>query len=398
MKPGYFVALCVALNFFACTEDKLALNQEVQSFTFQSYIVDYGTTHAEEYSLESEHLIVELPSAIAHELQANYKSGQLLNIETDDIHQFVNGSFDLSKVQLSKNLLAENRSGMRRVLGVIVNGPDKAALAEISDIERNLFSKEISSKSLESFYDLQSSGQIHFEGDVVEIDFPESIAGMNFLRVKCEDILNDLGYSYDDYDHVCFFTDDTNNYLGLASMNGKFSHVDESLSAYALTHEIGHNLGLRHASLITENGVRKEYGDKSDVMGSSYKELNGAHRLCMGWIEDSRVQEIHGSSASMEIVPLEFHTLDVDRTQVMTLKADEFDIVLSLRTDFNEFDQSLQSHYVNNIAVHRLLPTNQTELLKILSPGDSYTMEDVNKTVEYVSLQSDNSAILRIAK
>lgn len=57
--------------------------------------------------------------------------------------------------------------------------------------------------------------------------------------------------------------------------------MDESL--FILTcccqHEVGHNLGMRHSSDITDSIV--EYGDRSGVMGISYLIDDGPSRAKM---------------------------------------------------------------------------------------------------------------------
>ncbi len=79
---------------------------------------------------------------------------------------------------------------------------------------------------------------------------------------------------------------DFNSALGSTALNGKVGGV--------ALHEYGHNLGVWHANSLEcgpdaiANGAcaSDEYGDRSDVMGSSggYGHLNGVHKDIMGWV------------------------------------------------------------------------------------------------------------------
>src|ERR1041384_3451001 len=72
-------------------------------------------------------------------------------------------------------------------------------------------------------------------------------------------------------------------------------------------HELGHNLGMKHAGLFGDWERTLEYGDCSDVMGTAgcsdvdtvemgyyvrLMHVNGPHKVQMGWIPESRVVEV----------------------------------------------------------------------------------------------------------
>jgi len=76
-------------------------------------------------------------------------------------------------------------------------------------------------------------------------------------------------------------------------VNGMVSVYNDDWCLYpsAQIHEIGHNMGLLHSA-----EAHQEYGDKSCLMGHSFKDLetpkmcfNGAKSWILGWYEDGSV-------------------------------------------------------------------------------------------------------------
>lgn len=73
-----------------------------------------------------------------------------------------------------------------------------------------------------------------------------------------------------------------------------------------MEHEIGHTLGLQHASSYSCRGLqidryvnceRVEYGDSYDVMGGAYYQhhMSGANKLFLRWLQSQQVQEVSQS-------------------------------------------------------------------------------------------------------
>jgi M6 family metalloprotease-like protein len=90
-----------------------------------------------------------------------------------------------------------------------------------------------------------------------------------------------------------------NNAMGSTAFNGKIGGV--------ALHEYGHNLGIWHAnSLDCGTGAiganvcySTEYGDPSDVMGSSsgFGHPNGAHKDTLAWLGNNRAQTVSSSGS-----------------------------------------------------------------------------------------------------
>lgn len=97
-------------------------------------------------------------------------------------------------------------------------------------------------------------------------------------------------------------------WAGLASVGGTSSWINAAFSFGTLAHELGHNFGLKHASLwtVTDNdpvsraGTSREYGDPFDVMGNNAardvrSHFNHRAKNQVGWLPDSAVRTVTAS-------------------------------------------------------------------------------------------------------
>ena len=100
----------------------------------------------------------------------------------------------------------------------------------------------------------------------------------------------------DAYDHIeTFLPAVPCPWAGLGEWGGRYTHVQGS---YALNmgirmHELGHNLGLSHASLATMSSTGlddfSEYGDEADPMGTGSPTVVGfglPNVVGLGWMDD----------------------------------------------------------------------------------------------------------------
>ena len=85
-------------------------------------------------------------------------------------------------------------------------------------------------------------------------------------------------------------------WAGLADISGPISFINGTLSTRVIAHELGHNLGVHHASSLrctdtagaavpfSTTCSASEYGDPFDVMGSSTRQSSAVTKVRLGYI------------------------------------------------------------------------------------------------------------------
>jgi hypothetical protein len=126
------------------------------------------------------------------------------------------------------------------------------------------------------------------------------------------------------YDHVIYVVNSQGGcgWAGLGWMPGREVYIDNAFVLSVVSHELGHNLGVHHASSLrcvvggqnvafSTSGpacTPSEYGDPFDIMGSSATNQQDAfHKLQSGWlgsVSGPRVQTIT-ASGDYVVSPLE---------------------------------------------------------------------------------------------
>jgi len=392
MKTLLLVALCAILALFSCSKDIKKEIVQSHFFTFQTVIEETSDSHQDYFVLHGqENQVIPLSESVAHEIALIAPNGSTLEIFSNNIPMFLKTeNFDLSQVRIRNTLNAEQRNSNKRFLAVMVSTPTHPCQSSVEEVKDILFNSDIKSKSLNAFYSLQSNGNIRFGGDVVELDINLSQVSLMKLIQECEEPLGEEGIHYDNYDHVCFMTDKTRPYLGVAFLDGKYSHVDKSSSKKALIHEIGHNMGMHHSTKLLVSGGVQEYGDQSCIMGGRLREINALHRLNMGWMENQNIYALNRPAKNIKIFPLGLDLSNSDKDQVLLLESpdDKYTLTASMRTDYNVFDQSMSSSFVKKLCIHRNYNSGKTLLVDVLNEGESYYSADLRTTIIFSKLDN----------
>lgn len=138
-------------------------------------------------------------------------------------------------------------------------------------------------------------------------------------------------------------------------------------------HELGHNLGMNDASTPTS-----EYGDNSDFMALGLgrpRQVNGVHKLQMGWLDASRVSSVT-EDGSYDVMPLELAPDGAaSMPQLLTVSSPDGAgaFYLSYRRPIG-VDTDLCCTYVDRLNVHRWTGGSaRSYLVAALGDGETYT-------------------------
>lgn len=125
-------------------------------------------------------------------------------------------------------------------------------------------------------------------------------------------------------------------WAGLGDIGGTFTWFNGNFSLYVVSHELGHNYGLRHANLwqvsdgnpVSPAGTSHEYGDIYDIMGTGPGDavnqtsfpnpwfLNRIH-----WLTDTAVQTI-ASSGTYRVFRFDHQNASLSSTLALKLARD----------------------------------------------------------------------------
>jgi hypothetical protein len=195
-------------------------------------------------------------------------------------------------------------TGARTLAVILVNFANDSAQPFTTDQARAAYFT--ASNSVSAYYGEQSQGQVSFTGQIRSdgdvfgwYTIASTDAGCNWQTwgSQARAAAKADGHDTAGYDHVAVVFPNAPScaWSGLGYEPGRYSYINGTLSPRTTAHEIGHNLGLMHASSYncSNAGVRvtiggscslSEYGDPFDVMGAGFRLLNGYHRAQAGWL------------------------------------------------------------------------------------------------------------------
>ncbi len=235
-------------------------------------------------------------------------SGSTLRVQGTKIDdQMVLAEAGPATVEALVTVAPASSVGNQRLIALMVNFSDSPAQPfTAADIQNKLFG---ATNSANAYYTEASFGKTTFSGDVKGwLTINPGTA--TFCDYKAWEILADQaaaaqGIDLSGYPRrvYAFANRAVCGNGGWGSLGGSPSTLalfgDYSLNS--LVHELGHNLGVHHASLKTcgakaidvySNCHTSEYGDLLDVMGTitSYVGvMNGVHKYVLGWFDASQV-------------------------------------------------------------------------------------------------------------
>ncbi len=307
-------------------------------------------------------------------------------------------------------------SGTQRTVVLIANLTDVNFKVSAASVNGLMFTNPA---SINAYYSEDSFSNVSFAGDVfgpynIPYASTASCTSMTSWSSALETQATSAGVNLGNYTRRIYVFPYPNGcssqYGGVGTIGGNPSQAWILYGDYnngnvsgLFGHEIGHNLGMHHASTLTD-----EYGDTSDVMGNSWYlpnygtvHQNAPHKVAMGWIPSGRVLAPTAHGTFTYTVYADETT---DGTSVQAVKIPKPDT-----GDFYYFGYrvpaggtvdalTLLPGYTYRTSVHRWdqISWDHTYLMASLADGENYTDTANGVTVTQLS-HTDYSATISIA-
>lgn len=328
--------------------------------------------------------------------------------------EFLVSSGDIPTLQVVQEVASV--PGLRTIAVIIVNFLDASVSCSPADVAAKMFPNPAqggANASVSGFYLESSFDQVGLEPDTDGDGFAD-VFGPYTVNARSSDACDYYGWAYEAedlaaadgvelslYRHLLFVIPSSNtcSWAGVANVGcGTQCRAWVARCQYLdlFAHELGHNLGMRHASTDANNdGVSdSEYGDYSDVMGYSgvgLRHPNAPHKAQMGWLNlDATTVRTISQSGTYAIAPIEIDPLAVSLPQVLKIaKPGTSDYYyLSYRLKLG-YDTSLRSSYPDRLNIHRFSGSGATFLITTLADGGVFTDAANAITITQLAHNSD---------
>lgn len=281
--------------------------------------------------------------------------------------------------------------GAQRVIVLIGDSADQSVSCTNAAVQSLMFG---SPTSVSAYYLETSSNTLELSGDVFgPFSVPTQNSGTcdtSAWASALEQAATAQGVNLSNYSRrVYVIPGGSCGFAGLGTVGGNPSRAwvtgaCQIPDVYA--HELGHNLGMHHASTPTS-----EYGDRSCVMGIGgvgLRHFNAPHQLQMGWL--GGLEEVT-SSGLFRVGGLE--TEDTPQA-VHVPSPDNNDRYISYRLPLGMDATQLPSTYRNQVTVHSWPGGGaRTTLLAVIPAGGSYFDATTGMTVTFESSDATAASV-----
>ncbi len=279
------------------------------------------------------HIIGELKDGLISGINLQLRGYRLDNeilVDTTDRENIKKVKQSALNPFVAEQALAEipQAHGQQRVAVIMFNFQDGAASTVTKETIDDVVFNDVA-----SYYNENSYGQTTITGaSFGRYTIPIPSTSCNYTSVLNAAVAAaDPDINYLDYDRLIITGPFNNCFTGLGTVGfGSTLTTQEGQKAFSVAwnpdayfgpgyvgHELGHNLGLNHASMkycggSTFGGAgftcsNVEYGDDYDVMGGEMSEtfhMNAAHKDMIGWFDIGNALEVT-SSGTHTITPIE---------------------------------------------------------------------------------------------
>lgn len=281
-------------------------------------------------------------------------------------------------------------------LVIIANFSDASVTCSRDDVTNRIFGPM---DSVDWIYREVSKGQLGFSGDVAgPYTLRSSSSGCDIWgwASEADRLASADGYSPNSYAHKVYVMPRNDcGWSGWGTYGGSPSHawIFYCNVTDLYSHEIGHNVGMRHAATPTN-----EYGDRSDFMGgggSPRRGLNAPHKMEMGWLPSGNVLATN-QAGTYELLALSVDPSVVSSTapQTLRLTVSGKTYYISYRSNFG-YDEGLSIGYAGRTSIHTWSgPETNTYLQGLAGDGETFTGPSGNFTITQVSHDSTSAVVV----
>ena len=273
-------------------------------------------------------------------------------------------------------------SGDQRTLVTLANFRDAAVKCSAEDV-RGLMFGQPGTFTVNGLYAAASAGRVTFSGDVpppVTIDASSTDSCDISAWSSAADAQSmAAGVNPGIYPRrVYVMPPNSCPAAGYGTVGGAQSNawVFTCDLAGVFAHEVGHGLGMGHASTPVS-----EYGDGTDPMGFSgwqLRGMNAPHLQQLGWLENSSVPVIRESGNHTIAALAAVGTAASAPRALMLPKPDTNDYYYVSYREANGFDQYIDANYLNRLSIHRYKgdgSSSNTNLVRGLNVGETFVDE-----------------------
>jgi hypothetical protein len=282
------------------------------------------------------------------------------------------------------------------VLTILLNFTDKPISCSVGQVDSVVFS---SAGSTSAVYQENTFNGFALEGTVIgpfTLPYSSTICDPYGYANQADLLAQGAGFNPGIYDHVMYVLPSSAcAYGGLGELGASRTWLFYCDWTQVYTHELGHNLGLHHAS-----SIGGEYSDDSDTMGYNLRQFNAPHKADLA----TRICFNDGGPTVRLVNQCETVNL-----QALESPSNQDQILKIAKPDTNSFywisyrvptgvDSDLSSTYAYKTNIHEWVGSGyvQTQFLDGLDDGESFVDSVNGITITQLS-HDNNQAVVSVS-